>query len=153
MRLFCSLAAPLLILTACGGKPVETQSTGSPSDSIVASDPRSSEFKAATQERLEAMQKEEAVRESAPWFGKTGLADDVERELPRYLRREYGQLLSEPGALQAGDLEYLGLFSEGVESVHYWLIHDRAKAPHYAYVVAAPEEHRSMGWGDRSPPK
>ncbi|HEY5995097.1 MAG TPA: hypothetical protein VIU46_10925, partial [Gallionellaceae bacterium] len=43
----------------------------------------------------------EKVREVADWFGTTGLDEETERELPRYLRREFGESLFDEGALKA----------------------------------------------------
>ncbi len=47
--------------------------------------------------------------EDADWFGKTGLTNEEERELPRYLRREFGESLEDEGALRAHDMTYLGV--------------------------------------------
>lgn len=144
-----AVAAALL---GCSERPQDT-SSAAPGATAGTVDVNSPEFKRRTQARLDEMKKEESVREEAPWFGKTGLSDDEERELPRYLRREFGALLSEPGALQARDLEYLGVFVEGVETVHYWRIHHGSPEPKFAYVVSAPVERAVMGWGDRKPPR
>ena len=38
--------------------------------------------------------KEYATLETADWFGTTGLDEETERELSRYLRREFGERLS-----------------------------------------------------------
>jgi hypothetical protein len=116
-------------------------------------DPNDPEFKKRVQARLEEMKREELIREEAPWLGKTGLPDDDERELPRYLRREFGQLLSQPGALRAQNLQYLGVFTQGIETVHYWRINYGSPEPKFAYVVIAPKDRQVMGWGNRTPPK
>ncbi|RFP10612.1 MULTISPECIES: hypothetical protein [unclassified Duganella] len=102
---------------------------------------------------LDEMRKDEAVIENAPWFGKTGLSEEDERELPRYVRREFGRLLSEPGAIKASDLEYIGQFIEGGDVVHYWRIPNGSEAASFAYIVASPPEHQVVGWGNRRPPK
>lgn len=96
---------------------------------------------------------EDAALESASWFGRTGLPEADERELPRYLRREFGELLDVPGALQAADLVYLGRFADGAGSVHFWRIPRRdGETDYYAYIeVAADGETACFGWGDRSP--
>jgi hypothetical protein len=116
-------------------------------------DPNDPAFKKGVQDRLEAMKREESAREECSWFGKTGLSEEDERELPRYLRREFGMLLSSPGALKAADLEYLGVFAQGVETVRYWRINHGSAEPKFAYVVSAPDDRQVMGWGDRAPAK
>ena len=65
---------------------------------------------------------EETVIEEASWFGTTGLPDEDERELPKYLRREFGELLLEEDSLKASDLRYIGVFEEPDARVHYWLM-------------------------------
>lgn len=153
MRPFLSLVLMALpLLTACGEQGATTPSAG-PASSSSPFNPNDPEFKKRVQARLEEMKKEEAIREEAPWFGRTGLAEEQERELPRYLRREFGTLLSQPGALKARDLVYLGVFSEGVETVHYWRIDHGPPGPWFAYVVSAPDDRAVMGWGDRRPPR
>jgi hypothetical protein len=87
--------------------------------------------------------------ESAEWFGKTGLSEDIERELPRYLRREFGESLSEPTSLKAADLTYIGSFQEEGHLVHYWRI-PYGKEEVYAYVEVSPESTHT-GWGGRKP--
>lgn len=52
-------------------------------------------------------QEEDKALEVAQWFGTTGLPEDLERELPRYLRREFGEGLFEENGLKADDLKYL----------------------------------------------
>jgi hypothetical protein len=116
-------------------------------------DPNDPAFKKGVQDRVEAMKKEETAREECSWFGKTGLSEEDERQLPRYLRREFGMSLSSPEALKAQDLEYLGMFIQGVETVHYWRINHGSSTPKFAYVVSAPDDRQVMGWGDRAPPK
>lgn len=64
--------------------------------------------------------REEAVVEAAPWFGRTGLPEETERELPKYVRRELGQSFYAEGSLKAGDLEYLGTYPWESHTVHYW---------------------------------
>lgn len=48
------------------------------------------------------------IREAADWFGQTGLSDEEERLLPKYVRYEYGDLLVDEDGLKAHDLTYLG---------------------------------------------
>jgi hypothetical protein len=96
---------------------------------------------------------ERTVREEAPWLGTTGLDDEVERELPKYLRREFGELLLEADSLKAVDLVYVGKFSEPDGLVHYWKIPSRSsKEDTFAYVLIGPGEEVYTAWGDRSPP-
>lgn len=96
---------------------------------------------------------EAATREEAPWFGTTGLDDDSERELPRYLRREFGEFLDDATGLKARDLEYLGVHRDSVGAAHYWLIRRAsADSPSYAYIeIDSVGGLVSYGWGNRSP--
>lgn len=57
-------------------------------------------------EQLEAL-----MEETAPWMGKTGLAEQDERQLLRYLRLELGELLVEEDATRAEDLTFLGRYT------------------------------------------
>lgn len=107
-------------------------------------------YKQAVEESIAQMREEEAVIEAAPWFGVTGLGDDIERELPRYLRREFGESVFEPNALKAEDLIYLGAFDEDDSQNHFWRISTEQEEV-YAYISVGPE-HTLMGWGDRAPP-
>ena len=143
--LVSALVAAHLLLAGCDGQPVEP--------SVKSVDVNSPEFKKVVQERMREMEKEELVVETSPWFGRTGLSAEIERELPRYLRRELGQTLSQAGAIRASDLQYLGVFNEGVEVIHYWRVPLAAKEPVFAYVVAEPSERRITGWGGRHPTK
>lgn len=93
---------------------------------------------------------EEATMEDADWFGKTGLDEDDERELPRYLRREFGEFLGDPGALRAQDLHYLGVHDEPPDKVHYWKIGTMDEAT-YAYIQVSANDQISFGWGNRAP--
>src|SRR3989344_1064334 len=61
----------------------------------------SPEYKKAVEDRLALMKKEGEVREEAEWIGKTGLSEELERELPRYLRREFGQSLFDADSIKA----------------------------------------------------
>ena len=92
-----SLLAALVALLGAGCERAAPQSTGTaPASAAGKLDPNAPDFQKRVQARLAEMEREEAIREEAPWFGKTGLAEEQERELPRYLRREFGQLLSNP---------------------------------------------------------
>lgn len=46
-------------------------------------------------------EEEDAVVEQAPWMGRTGLPEDLERELPRYVRREFGESVFDDESLRA----------------------------------------------------
>ena len=147
------IMAALAIAVAGCGDGVTSGQPPTPKGTANVFDPNDPQFKQRVQARLEEMQREEAVRESAPWFGTTGLAESDERELPRYLRREFGEPLSAPGSLKASDLHYEGVFTQGAETVHYWRINYGSPEPKFAYVVVAPPGHEVMAWGDREPPK
>lgn len=110
----------------------------------------SREYKKAVADRLALQEKEETIREAAPWFGTTGLPEETERELPRYLRREFGQTIFDTGALKAADLVYVGRFSENREVVRYWHIAYENETA-YAYVVRRGKQEY-LGWGGRRPP-
>ena len=111
-------------------------------------------FRSAVKERMAVVDKEYATYETADWFGKTGLDEETERELPRYLRREFGETLFEKGALQANDLIYLGVFEEPEGAVHYWRItgKDSEAEPYYAHVIVETSGETCTGWGDKKPP-
>lgn len=98
---------------------------------------------------------EENTIELADWFGRTGLDDATERELPRYLRREFGEFLDDPEGLKANDLQYLGVLSDERGRAHFWRISSRPSgaAPSHAY-IAIDEQGQDLtyGWGDRDPP-
>ena len=98
-----------------------------------------------------ARAQEQLAREEAPWIGATGLSEELERELPRYLRREFGELYGDEGALKASDLEYLGSFPESDSIVHYWRIPDSSGGS-YAYVCIDPSGDSLTGCGDKWPP-
>lgn len=143
----------VLLVVGCTDEASHAPTNGAPRANAPLADPNSAESKKAMRVRSMEMKQDEQTREEALWFGKTGLPDDEERELPRYLRREYGQTLSQPNSLKASDLTYLGVFQEGIETVHYWRINDGEKEPHFAYIVIAPKEREVIGWGDRKAPE
>jgi hypothetical protein len=91
--------------------------------------------------------------EVADWFGKTGLSDEDERELPKYLRREFGEVGADDG-LRAADLKYLGVQSDDQGAAHFWAIPKSEGDGDYAYAYINIDEHgvpQSYGWGDRRP--
>ena len=116
----------------------------------------SDEFRKAVEERATLMEEEDQVQEEAPWIGQTGLSDDLERELPRYLRREFGVTIFDEGSLKAADLEYLGAFPENDGVTHYWKVSGQ-KIPFQnepdAFAYIEDFEGGCMGWGDKGPPK
>lgn len=144
-----ALLAPLLFI-ACGAQqPDMSSQPRPPSPEDLRAYFESPEHKRAVEEALARMERDNAVVEDASWFGRTGLDEGTERELPRYLRREFGEFLDEPNALKASDLTYLGTFNEEDGEVHYWELpyHDEVA---YAYVVESPHQTH-MGWGNRVP--
>ena len=112
----------------------------------------SPEYRQAVSEARARMDDDDAVREEADWFGTTGLSEEDEREIPRYLRREFGESLSEdPNALKAADLLYLGAFDEHDGRVRYWGIPSSSTKQVYAYVIQQADSLMT-GWGNREPP-
>lgn len=96
---------------------------------------------------------EEHAIEVADWIGRTGLDEGTERELPRYLRREFGEFLDDPEGLKANDLSYLGILTDARGRAHFWRIPSRRGEVSFAYVDISDEgDALSLGWGDRSPP-
>ena len=97
--------------------------------------------------------KERVALEVADWIGRTGLAEETERELPRYLRRERGETLFDEDALKAADLRYLGRAPEGGGTTHYWYV-PQGPEEVYAFVDVAADGSTAMGWGGaRQPPE
>ena len=98
--------------------------------------------------------KEYATLETADWFGTTGLDEETERELSRYLRREFGERLSESDSLKAADLVYLGVFQENDHQVHYWRIpnKDAQTEPYFAHIIVSTDGSTCTSWGDKTPP-
>ena len=86
--------------------------------------------------------------EEAPWFGQTGLGDSVERELPRYLRREFGEVGAEDG------LSYLGVQTDEQGATHVWAIPSKTgSACTHAYIEVHATGALCFGWGEREPAK
>jgi hypothetical protein len=105
----------------------------------------------AQYEKRRALEHENA--EVADWIGRTGLDEATERELPRYLRRELGEFLDEPGGLKASDLIYLGLLSDERGAAHFWKMPEKDSIQSFAYVdVGNDGEALGLGWGDRKAP-
>ncbi len=95
---------------------------------------------------------EETLIEAADWIGTTSLDEDIERELPKYLRREFGERLLDEGSLKARDLVYRGAYSEEDALVHYWSVPSSDGEPVYAYVENDSSGGSCTGWGNRKPP-
>ena len=94
----------------------------------------SPEVRAQAAARHESHATESGEVESAEWIGKTGLDESAERELPRYLRMQFGEPWYVVGSLRAADLAYIGSFEEEDMRVHYWRLPPRGSAPQYAYI-------------------
>jgi len=95
---------------------------------------------------------EDSISGSAGSFGTTGLSDRTERELPKYLRREFGERVLDADSLKASDLTYVGRFEETDFPVHYWKIPSTSGKDVYAYVEEWTDGQCCTGWGNRSPP-
>ena len=77
-----SLLAALVALLTAGCERAAPQSTGTAPASVAGKlDPNDPDFQKRVQARLAEMEREEAIREEAPWFGTTGLAEEQEREV------------------------------------------------------------------------
>ncbi len=145
------VATLAVLMTACSKPPSDGEPVEAARKAAGAVDPNSPEFKKKVAEHLAEMKREDEIREEAPWFGRTGLDDDTERELPHYLRRELGKPLSAPGSLRAAELVYVGAFVEGSDTVHYWQLPAHISTTAFAYVLRSPTGPGFIGWGDRKP--
>ncbi len=139
--------AAVSFLFACS-RPADDGAKSTPKQQV-RSQSENNRYRRGVADRAALIIKEETVVESATWFGKTGLSDALERELPRYLRREFGQTLFDAKSLKAADLSYLGAFKEGAARVHYWRVPYRDKEV-YAYIEITPSQ-TFTGWGNRTP--
>ena len=112
-----------------------------------------------------SMRAEENTVEQANWIGCTGLGEDVERELPRYLRLEFGESILDDDSLKAADMIYLGIFaldkknleeqfSPDAHSVHVWQLpgYDEDD-PYYGYIEIWKDGTTCFGMGDYLPQK
>ena len=109
---------------------------------------QSPDYHARVREYREMLEREEAVREEADWIGQTRLPEEVERQLPHYLRLEFGESLFDDDGLKAAELVYLGQHSQSDGSYHYWYVPSGDEDTWYAYVR---DSDYLMGWGDREP--
>ncbi len=108
---------------------------------------------AANPEYLRKRQIEEHTQEQANWMGQTGLDEDTERELPRYLRRELGEFLEDPHGLRAADLDYKGIHQDERGPAHFWQMPERAGERSFAYVeIDSHGKPTCLGWSDRTLP-
>lgn len=102
--------------------------------------------------RQDLYAREKRVVEEAPWFGKTGLGPTVEREVPRYVRHELGQVIFDKDSLKAADLEYRGAYAEHGNHVYSWQfkvagsVHKR-----YAYVRVSHTGEVTMSMSNKAP--
>ncbi|MBC7982551.1 MAG: hypothetical protein H7Y02_01725 [Candidatus Obscuribacterales bacterium] len=108
---------------------------------------------AANPEYLRKRKIEQDTLEQADWIGRTGLDEDTERELPRYLRRELGEFLDDRHGLRAADLQYKGIHQDVRGPAHFWQMPERAGEISFAYVeINSQGEPTCLGWGDRDLP-
>ena len=113
----------------------------------------SDEFKKSFEDQQKRIEDEYNIKEEAEWFGKTGLSEEIERELPHYLRREFGESLFNTDSLKASDLVYIGSFkliSGGAD--HFWRI-PRKDDEFYAKVEVGIDGSTILGWGSEKPPE
>lgn len=107
---------------------------------------------------------EKKTKEKAPWIGKTGLGVSAERELPRYLRLEFGEFILDDDSLKAEDMEYLGrfeltaaddvnegTFDDGTLAVYCWRVPTSGKAPLYGYIEEGGDGSLRYSMGDTLP--
>jgi|GEM_PF-6721340 len=106
---------------------------------------------------------EQEIKETACWFGRTGLHEETERELPRYLRLEFGESVLDDDCLKASDLCYIGHakilenekehFSSESIFVHCWKMPgSNSENSTYAYVETDESgNERGTGMGNYLP--
>ena len=150
-------AAPAPAAPAVAAAPAAAPANEDPQ---LAAHMKTPEFRREYRTKQEQLQNEAKVQESAPWIGSTGLTDDQERSLPRYVRMELGQSLQDANAVQAQDLQYVGSFPEADGTVYYWRIPDKANAhgdthsgPAFAYIRKGADGVFYTDWGNRTPPQ
>jgi hypothetical protein len=109
--------------------------------------------RAGNSEYLRKRGVEQNTQEQAEWIGQTGLDEETERELPRYLRRELGEFLDDPKGLRAADLNYKGIHQDEHGPAHFWQMPARDGEISYAYVeIDSQGKPTCLGWGDRHLP-
>lgn len=151
MRVLLVVVIAAGALSGCGR--AEDEAAKSAGKQLAATVLSSDEYKKDVARRIELLKKEEATVEVADWFGKTGLPEGVERHVPRYLRREFGESLFDANSLKAADLVYEGAFDENEKRVHYWRIPRSSGKVSYAYVITdrATRRPEGTGWGSKAP--
>ena len=136
--------------------PPATAAAAAPADPELAAHMQTPAFRREYRDKMEQLNNEAKVNEEAPWLGTTGLTDEQERSLPRYVRMELGQSLADANALHARDLDYVGRFVEPDGTVYYWRLPAKAAAnataPQYAYMRQGPDGVFYTDWGSRVPP-
>ncbi len=85
--------------------------------------------------------------EQADWFGQTGLAESVERALPRHLRQRLGQFLTQKNSLKAQDLEYLGVQEIDLIRLHSWSLPSAHFKQRYVYLYLNDNGKTHIGLG------
>ena len=135
---------PCKPLLAPGHVPTESELRACIGDAEF--DRRYDEYKAGALVEREAL-----LRETAPWFGTTGLEAETERHIAEYVRMEFGERLGDEGALRASDLHYIGAFPEEGGVAHYWRI-PGSDENLYVYVQVGADGSESTGLGGRTPP-
>lgn len=113
---------------------------------------QSDQYKAELEKQKKKMTDEYAVVESAAWFGTTGLDEDTERHVSKYLRLELGESVFDKDSLKASDLVYIGVFPTTAGRIHFWRIPWKDKEEVYAYVEEDSQGNITTGWGDQKPP-
>ncbi len=141
----------LLLVVACEG--TDNNMNDKEIEDNIKSFITSDEFKKSVEEQQNRIEDEYNIKEVAEWFGKTGLGEEIERELPHYLRRELGESLFNTGSLKASDLVYIGSFKvmSGGED-HFWRFPWKDDE-FYAKVEVGIDGSTIIGWGSEKPPK
>jgi hypothetical protein len=130
---------------------VVTLIAGCDDSATTASTSKDKQSAADYKSRQQEIEREKKIVETAPWFGKTGLGDSIERNLPRYVRHELGQVIFDSDSVKAADMEYLGKFTEGNKTVRYWKIRKGMGDVQYAFVSVLQQGGVLMGIGYKKP--
>ncbi len=92
---------------------------------------------------------EKYIIEKADWFGTTGLCDAEERNIVKYMRYEYGDLLIDEDGLKAYDLKYLGSFKLN-NQLFKQLDLSTNQQPDIIYIWHYYDEHYAYAYRDQS---